>query len=83
MRIRIAGAGAGKTTKMAELLAQSVIPKGMIIYCLAFTHAAVENINKKIKERLGDIPDYIRISTICRQPSETVIKDTIPGQGKT
>lgn len=64
MRINVAGAGAGKTTKMARLVSEEHPLPGQMIYCLAFTHAAVDNITEKVHEHFGTIPDYIWIGTI-------------------
>lgn len=64
MIVNVAGAGAGKTTKMADLIAGCEIPDGKIVFCIAFTNAATENIREKVTERLGRIPKNIRISTI-------------------
>ena len=64
MKVNVAGAGAGKTTKMAELITGHEIPEGKIVFCIAFTNAAVKNIMEKVEEKLGTIPDNIKISTI-------------------
>ena len=64
MKINVAGAGAGKTTKMAELITGLVIPEGKVVFCIAFTNAAATNITEKVEEKLGVIPNNIRISTI-------------------
>ena len=56
MEINVAGAGAGKTSKMADLISQDVIPEGKFIFCIAFTNAAVEHIEKKILKKYGHIP---------------------------
>lgn len=64
MKINVAGAGAGKTTKMAELITGIEIPEGKVIFCIAFTNAAATNIAEKVEEKLGDIPNNIKISTI-------------------
>ena len=64
MKINVAGAGAGKTTKMAELITGLGIPEGKVVFCIAFTNAAAINITEKVKEKLGVIPNNIRISTI-------------------
>lgn len=64
MEINVAGAGAGKTSKMADLISQDVIPEGKFIFCIAFTNAAVEHIEKKILKKYGHIPKNIKISTI-------------------
>lgn len=64
MKVNVAGAGAGKTTKMADVITEFVIPDGKIVFCIAFSNAAVENIRKKVILKVGSIPDNIRISTI-------------------
>lgn len=64
MRINVAGAGAGKTTKMADIITEFEIPDGKIVFCIAFSKAAAENIEKKVISKTGSIPDNIRISTI-------------------
>lgn len=64
MIVNVAGAGAGKTTKMAELITGHEIPEGKVAFCIAFTNAAVKNIIEKVEEKLGTIPDNIKISTI-------------------
>lgn len=64
MKVNVAGAGAGKTTKMAELITGLDIPEGKIVFCIAFTNAAAKNIAEKVEEKLGTIPDNIKISTI-------------------
>ncbi len=64
MRINVAGAGAGKTTCMASRVAECIVPAGQVIFCIAFTNAAIENIRKHVCEIYGCIPGNIRISTI-------------------
>lgn len=64
MQINVAGAGAGKTTKMAELITRFPVPDGKCIFCVAFTNKAAENISKKVEKRLGTIPENIKVSTI-------------------
>ena len=64
MKVSVAGAGAGKTTKMAGLITGHEIPEGKVVFCIAFTNAAVKNIIEKVEEELGIIPDNIKISTI-------------------
>ena len=64
MKVNVAGAGAGKTTKMADIITEYIIPDGKIIFCIAFTNAAVDHIKMKVAEKLGDIPNNIKISTI-------------------
>lgn len=64
MIVSVAGAGAGKTTKMSDIILGQDIPEGKIIFCIAFTNAAADNIKEKIVGRLGDVPKNIKISTI-------------------
>ena len=64
MKVNVAGAGAGKTTKMADSLTNVTIPKGKVLFCIAFTNAAVDNIREKVSMKLGGVPDNIKISTI-------------------
>lgn len=64
MIVNVAGAGAGKTTKMADIIMEHDIPDGKIVFCIAFTNAAADNIKEKVAERMGGVPDNIKISTI-------------------
>ncbi len=64
MHINVAGAGAGKTSRMADLVTDFTIPEGKVVFCIAFTNAAVENIRNKVASKLGEIPINIKISTI-------------------
>lgn len=64
MKVNIAGAGAGKTTQMAELITALEIPEGKVVFCIAFTNAAATNITEKVEEKFGTVPKNIRISTI-------------------
>ena len=66
MRISIAGAGAGKTTKMADRIISSHnnLAEHLSIYCITFTNNAVDCIINKLKEHFGSIPDRIKVSTI-------------------
>ena len=64
MQINVAGAGAGKTSKMADLLSRIDIPDGKVVFCIAFTNSSVENVEKKYLRKYGRIPDNIKISTI-------------------
>lgn len=64
MIVNVAGAGAGKTTKMADYVLGHDVPFGKIVFCIAFTNAAAENIKQKVASKLGGIPNYIKISTI-------------------
>ena len=66
MKISIAGAGAGKTTSMAETIIKlrSDIEDYKKIFCITFTNNAVECINKKLQNHYGNIPNNIVVSTI-------------------
>ncbi len=64
MIVNVAGAGAGKTTKMADILLSQDIPEGKVVFCIAFTNAATDNIREKVARETGSIPWNIRISTI-------------------
>lgn len=64
MIVNVAGAGAGKTTKMADFVLGYDVPVGKIVFCIAFTNAAADNIKEKVAEKHGSIPDNIKISTI-------------------
>lgn len=65
MKITVAGAGAGKTTKLADQVNSFIVPEGKIVFVVAFTNAAVARITSKIQENnCGRVPDNIRISTI-------------------
>lgn len=64
MRINVAGAGAGKTSRMASYTAKCSVPEGKLIFCIAFTHAAIDNIEKKVIKQYGTIPNHIKICTI-------------------
>ncbi|MEH7728371.1 UvrD-helicase domain-containing protein, partial [Bacillus safensis] len=65
MRIIVAGAGAGKTTSMAEevLNRYEGIKDGKIIYVITYTNAARDHIRKKIIELHGSIPKQIKVET--------------------
>lgn len=65
MRIVIAGAGAGKTTSMAEevLAKYEELKDGKIIYVITYTNAARDHIRKKIIEQHGSIPTEIKVET--------------------
>lgn len=66
MKIGIAGAGAGKTTAMADTIIQfrSEIDDHKKIFCITFTNNAVKCISTKLQEHYGCIPDNIVVSTI-------------------
>ena len=64
MIVNVAGAGAGKTTKMADVIMAHDIPDGKVVFCIAFTNAAADNIKEKVAEKMSGVPDNIKISTI-------------------
>lgn len=64
MKIEVAGAGAGKTYRMASRISDIEIPEGKVVYCVAFTNAAADNIRRKLAERNGSLPDNVKVSTI-------------------
>ena len=64
MKVNVAGAGAGKTSMMADRIKEIIIPEGKVVFCIAFTNAAVENIENKAAAKLGRIPDSVKICTI-------------------
>ena len=64
MKVNVAGAGAGKTRMMADLITKCDIPDGKVIYCIAFTNAAANIIAEKVEKKLGRIPNNIMVSTI-------------------
>ena len=66
MKINIAGAGAGKTTKMAEKIISCYkdCPKYKNIYCITFTNNASNCIIEKLTECFSSLPDNIKVSTI-------------------
>lgn len=64
MRIEVAGAGAGKTSSMASRLLAEELPDGRVIFCVAFTNAAVRHIESKLVKMNGSMPPGVRVSTI-------------------
>lgn len=65
MRVVVAGAGAGKTSSMAEevLTRYGELEKGKIIYVITYTNAARDHIRNKITEQHGSIPTQIKVET--------------------
>ncbi|AME06596.1 AAA family ATPase [Bacillus siamensis] len=65
MKIVVAGAGAGKTTTMAEevLTRYGELKDGKIIYVITYTNAARDHIRNKITEQHGSIPTQIKVKT--------------------
>lgn len=76
MEINVAGAGAGKTTKMADKIidAYDGMCDGKIIYCITFTNNAARCIEKKLIEHFMVIPKCIKVSTIHSFLYQEVIK---------
>jgi superfamily I DNA/RNA helicase len=66
MNIVVAGAGAGKTTSMAELVISKLkeVTDGKIIYVITYTNSARDRIRDKIRENEGNIPTQLKIETI-------------------
>ena len=66
MIIKVAGAGAGKTSNMATNVIDSyeAITDCQNIYCLAFTNNAVDSIRTKLMVHYGKLPHNIIVSTI-------------------
>ncbi|CAM4315849.1 UvrD-helicase domain-containing protein [Erysipelothrix aquatica] len=76
MIIKIAGAGAGKTTKLAEsiIAKQEIISNDKNIYCITFTNNAVSCIQDKLIEHYGEVPENIKLSTIHSFLYQDIIK---------
>ena len=66
MKISIAGAGAGKTTTMADIIVdlQSKVDSHLNIFCITFTNNAVACIERKLKEHYGEPPNNIMYSYV-------------------
>jgi thymidine kinase len=64
MRIEVAGAGSGKTSSMASRVLSEEIPDGRVLFCVAFTNAAVLHIESKLVQMNGSVPSGVRVSTI-------------------
>lgn len=66
MKIYIAGAGAGKTTSMADKIIKfrSNMEEHLKIFCIAFTNNAVKCVSEKLQAHYGCLPDNIIVSTI-------------------
>ncbi len=65
MKIVVAGAGAGKTTSMAQVVLNRLkgVTNGKIIYVITYTNAARDRIREKIIELNGSIPKQLFIET--------------------
>lgn len=66
MKIVVAGAGAGKTTKMAEVVMERFrnIDSNKNIYVITYTNTAKESIRKKLIDINGEIPRRVFVETI-------------------
>jgi len=66
MQIGIAGAGAGKTTAMADTIVKlrEETDKNKNIFCITFTNNAGSCIEQKLQDYYGIIPNNIIVSTI-------------------
>lgn len=64
MRIEVAGAGAGKTLSMASRVLSEEISDCRVLFCVAFTNAAVRHIESKLVQKNGFVPLGVRVSTI-------------------
>lgn len=66
MKIIVAGAGAGKTTRMAgDVLARyKEVEEKKIIYVVTYTNNSRDSIKEKIVELNGEIPTYLYVETI-------------------
>lgn len=65
LKIVVAGAGAGKTTSMADEIASRLmqVEKGKIIYVLTFTNSARDMIRNKLIESNNEIPSNVKVET--------------------
>lgn len=65
MKIVVAGAGAGKTTSMAQKVLDrlKVVTNRKIIYVITYTNAARDGIRKKIIKLNGSIPKQVLVET--------------------
>lgn len=65
IEIQIAGAGGGKTHGMAKKIISHYDPEShKIIYAITYTNAAAKNISDTIMDRLGFLPDNIKVCTV-------------------
>ncbi|MGY0755315.1 AAA family ATPase [Staphylococcus haemolyticus] len=66
MNITVAGAGAGKTTKMAKdvLEYSKMTDNKKYIFVITFTNSACNKIKEELKKRNGTIPQRIKVMTI-------------------
>lgn len=66
LNINIAGAGAGKTTRIADEIIKYYenCDKHRIVYCVAYTNNAAECIRSRIFSYYDEMPERIHVSTI-------------------
>ncbi|MEK4974713.1 UvrD-helicase domain-containing protein [Niallia sp. FSL R7-0648] len=66
MKIVVAGAGAGKTTSMAQIVLERLkeVTDQKIIYVVTYTNAARDRVREKIVELNGTIPKQLFIETL-------------------
>ena len=64
MQIKVAGAGAGKTTNLAKIISSLSFSEGKNTYVIAFSNSATENIRKRVDSILKSTPKNLKISTI-------------------
>lgn len=65
IEIQIAGAGGGKTHGMAKKIISHYDPEShKTIYAITYTNAAAKNISDTIMERLGFLPENIKVCTV-------------------
>lgn len=75
VKIKVAGAGAGKTTSLAEEVYYSYQNNSKNIYCLSYTNASVETIEERLRKKFdGEIPERIIVSTIHKFLYQELIK---------
>lgn len=76
MEISVAGAGAGKTTTMADRVVSAfeLTEAHQNIYCLAFTNNAVSRIEEKLSEHYDKLPPNIKVSTLHSFLYQEIIK---------
>ena len=76
MKISVAGAGAGKTTTMADKIVADLgfIKPQQNIYCLAFTNNAVSRIKEKLSGHYNELPKNIIVCTIHSFLYQEIIK---------
>lgn len=76
MIIKIAGAGAGKTTTMAKRIVdkRKKLPENKMIYCITYTNNAVNRILDLLSQYYEVIPKNIKVSTIHSFLYQEIIK---------